>query len=132
MSEACTVCLEEPDGTVLFIKIRYDGCREETGAYLVVYYSEESRIRELLDLGDQAFLLPSPKRSYDPNHRDEPRFTNTRERCFSEKYCYVWVAARKKWVWRSRYLLGWYALAQDEVVLKAARDIARSSSLGGF
>ena len=132
MPTSSIIGLEEPDGTIMSIFCRDDGDLPKTGAMLLAHYLEESKIRELLDLGDIVFLgknLAPPKyhpnyfadsvRAYARDNNTNPgvvaaEFTNHRSLILIHEYAYLWVVVEQRWVFNDELDPGWYPLAEWE------------------
>ena len=142
MSTRSTIGIEEPDGTIMSIYCHNDGYLSWNGVMLHVHYSEEAKLRELLDLGDisalgknLAPLKASPtdfsasvtayvRDKGSPVDVSQPVFTNNRDSARCQEYDYLWVVAEQRWVFNDDLNPGWHSLAEDEVVQKHAADFA--------
>ena len=119
MTTHCRIGYEFPDGTVRSIYCHFDGYPEGVGYTLTAYYNSESKILELLGLGDisvlaervapfededHSFLFPRPDVTiaYDRDRGEsdvDAMGHKTIEHFFeeAETYMYLFTHADKAW-----------------------------------
>lgn len=73
MATRSRIGIRESNGTVTSVYCHWDGYPEHNGDILVKYYTNEAKIRKLLDLGDMSVL----GRDLGKKHRFEDRVPNT-------------------------------------------------------
>lgn len=79
MSTRCRIGIQNKDGTITSVYCHHDGYPEYVGKCLVDYYTDEAKIRKLMELGDMSSLGTEPvgdpdgwdfsKRNYDDRSR---------------------------------------------------------------
>lgn len=61
----------QPDNTVTFIRLQFDGYYSHAGRILQTFYSREHRVDALLDLGNLHVIAPSPFNPCDDSGQDD-------------------------------------------------------------
>jgi len=102
MGTRSNIGLEEPDGTILYVYCHYDGYLEHNGAMLVKHYSDEKKIRELLNLGDLRCLDTTLAESVffgrDKGEQGAQRvYVNSRGAMTSQEFSYLWSVRGQAW-----------------------------------
>ena len=60
MSTRCRIGIQNQDGTITSVYCHHDGYLEHVGNILVKHYTDESKIRKLMELGDMSSLGTEP------------------------------------------------------------------------
>jgi len=120
MSTRSNIGILEKDKTVRMIYCHFDGYLSWVGKILLEHYTDESKVRELIALGDISSLCenvappPGMKHTYDTpiknvavayyRDRGEPFEASSREyftiedaRLYMQEYLYLFDVARNKW-----------------------------------